>query len=188
MACTDSRAHLHGRELDGVPIVGGDDRLQLLLRDGVEGAIVSVGATGDNTGRAEIFERVAALGFVLPVVCSPSAVVAQNTVLGAGTVVLTGAIVGAGAHLGHNVVINTAAVIEHDCLIGSHAHIASAAVLGGAVTVGEGAHVGLGAAVRQGARIGAHALVGAGAVVVGNVRDGAVAMGVPARERREKVP
>jgi UDP-perosamine 4-acetyltransferase len=183
VACTDPQPRLHGTDLDGVPVVGGDERLPALLRDGVKGAVIALGATGDNGPRARLYEEVAALGFAMPVVRSPSAIVARNAAVAAGSVLLTGAIVGPGTRLGRNVIVNTGAVVEHDCAIGDHAHVASGAVLGGAVSVGEGAHVGLGATVRQGIAIARKAVVGAGAVVVADVAEGAVVVGVPARPR-----
>ncbi len=183
VACTDPQPALHGSNLDGVPVVGGDDRLPTLLGEGVEGAVIALGGTGDNRPRARTYEEVAALGFALPVVRSSSAIVAGSAALGPGTVILAGAIVGPGARIGANVIVNSGAVVEHDCVLGDHVHVASGAVLGGAVTIGEGAHVGLGATVRQGIDIGPRAVVGAGAVVVANVRERALVVGVPARER-----
>ena len=183
VACTDPRAQLHGTRIDGVPVVGDDERLPALLDDGVQGAVIAVGAIGDNVPRAELYEHVAALGFALPVVRSPSAIVAPTAEVGPGSVLLAGAIVGPGARIGRNAIVNTRAVVEHDCVIGDHVHVASGAVLGGGVTVGRAAHVGLGAAVRQGIGIGAGALVGVGAAVVADVPEGAIVVGVPARSR-----
>ncbi len=182
-ACTDPRAELHGTLIEGVPVVGGDELLPGLLLDGIEGAVVAVGATGDNAARARVFAEVDALGFALPPVLSAAAIVARTAQIGAGSVVLAGAVVGAAARIGRNVLINTGAIVEHECVIGDHAHVASGAILGGLVVVEERAHVGLGAVVRQGLRIGPRALVGAGAVVVADVRPSACVVGVPARER-----
>lgn len=49
------------------------------------------------------------------------------------------------------------------------------------VTIGDGADIGAGAVLLPGARVGRLALVGAGAVVTGEIPDGAIAVGVPAR-------
>lgn len=183
VACTDPRAELHGTELDGVPIVGGDEGLPALRAAGVEAAVMGLGAVGDNALRARLFAEVVSVGFRPAAVVAADATVAQTATLAGGCVVLTRAVVGPGAVLGINVVVNTGAIVEHDCVLGDHAHVASGAVLGGAVTVGELAHVGLGATVRQGVRIGDRALVGAGAVVVTDVPAAVTVVGVPARER-----
>jgi sugar O-acyltransferase (sialic acid O-acetyltransferase NeuD family) len=181
VACTDPRAELHGTSLDGVPVVGGDDRLPALREDGVEAAVLALGATGDNALRARLFEEIEAYGFVLPPVVSPHAAVARAAALGPGCVVLALAVVGPGAVLGRNVIVNTGAIVEHDCTVADHVHVASGAVLGGNVAVGARAHVGLGAAVRQGIGLGEACLVAAGAVVVSDVAAGTTVMGCPAR-------
>jgi sugar O-acyltransferase (sialic acid O-acetyltransferase NeuD family) len=183
VACTDPRPERHGGDVDGVPIVGADDRLPALREEGIEGAVMGLGAIGDNTLRARLFDRIAELGFAMPPVVAADASVAASATLGDGCVVLTRAVVGPGSVLGRNVIINTGAIVEHDCTVLDHAHVATGAVLGGDVEVGELAHVGLGATVRQGIRLGERALAGAGAVVVADVPVGTTVVGVPARAR-----
>jgi len=181
VALLDPDPALHNTNVDGVPVLGGDDRLAGMLGTTATHAFIGIGGARTNEPRRLAFERARASGFVVLTVVHPSAVVAQSATLGAGTVVLAGAVVNAGAAIGDNVIVNTAAIVEHDCRIGDHAHVATGARLGGTVTVGEGAHVGLGASVRQGIVIGRHAIVGGGAMVVDDVPDGAVVVGVPAR-------
>jgi len=181
-ALTDPRPELAGTEVDGVPVVGGDDELAGLLAAGVRGACLGIGGTGDNGPRARLFARLVALGFALPTLVHARAWVSPHAALGPGTVVMAGACVGPGARLGRDVIVNTGAVVEHDCRIDDHAHVASGAVLGGHVTVAEAAHVGAGAVVLQGRAIGERAVVGAGATVIRDVRAGVVVVGCPASE------
>ena len=183
VAATDPRAG--ERELDGVPVVGGDERLAELRASGVEAALLGVGGTGDNGPRARLLALLEELGFVLPPVVHASASVAPTARLGAGTVVLARAVVGPGAEIGRGAIVNSGAIVEHDCVLADHVHVASGAVLGGAVQLQEGAHVGLGATVLPGLRIGAAAIAGAGAVVVRDLAAGVVAVGVPAVPRRD---
>lgn len=177
----DNSPALKGTRVLGVEVLGGDELLDELHRQGVHHAFLGVGGTSDNSARRKVFELVKSRGFEFVNVVHPSAVIAGSSTMGEGTVVCAGAVVGAGARLGRNVIVNTGSVVEHDCVIGDHAHVASGAVLAGTVTVEEGAHVGAGAAVRQGLRIGARAVVALGAVVVDAVPDGVVVAGVPAR-------
>ena len=170
-----------GKEILGVPIGYTDDQLERLRRKGVEYALVTVGSVGDPSKRVNLFHYLKSLGFTLPIVVSPKAVVSEDVELGEGTVVLPGAIINPGAKIGKNAIVNTGAIVEHDCVIGDHTHIAPGAVLSGNVYVGCCSHVGAGANVIQNIKIGAHTIVGAGAVVVKDIPSNVVAKGVPAR-------
>lgn len=182
-ACTDPDPARAGADVDGVPVVGDDDRLPGLLADGIEAACLGVGGISDNRPRARLYEHVRALGFQLPSVVHGRGYVAASARIGSATVVLAGAIVGAGAVVGENVIVNSGAIAEHDCEIGDHVHLASGCTLGGGALVEPYAHVGLGARVLQGRRIGAGAIVGAGAVVVRDVPPGQIVVGCPAATR-----
>ncbi len=177
----DADARRAGASLQGVPFLGGDDRLGEVAARGVTHFVVGVGGAGDNGPRRRLFELARSAGLSPLTVRHPSAVVSPWSVLGAGCQLLPGSIVNAGAVLGQNVLVNSGAVVEHDCAVGDHAHIATGAVLASTVTVGEGAHVGAGATVRQCLTIGAGAVVGAGAAVVRSVPPGTMVAGVPAR-------
>lgn len=180
VALTDADAGRAGAELDGVPVAGDDDQLEALRHRGVEGACLGVGGTASNALRRELFERLRALGFSLPVVRHGSAVLARTAEVGAGSQVLAAAVLGAGVTLGEDVIINTGAIVEHDCRIGDHVHLATGCALAGGVTVQRAAHVGIGACVLQGVTIGEGAVVGAGAVVLRDVEAGDTVVGCPA--------
>ena len=54
------------------------------------------------------------------------------------------------------------------------------------VVLGDGCDIGVGAIILPGVRIGLGAQIAAGAVVTGDIPDGAVAVGVPARVTRQR--
>jgi len=161
----------------GLPVLGGDDAVGSIAHDGL------VVAVGDNATRERLFTRFAAQGETLVSAIHPSAVLAQDVVLGCGCMVCAGAIVNTGAEIGDNVILNTGSVTDHDCRIGDHSHVAPGAKLAGAVRIGVGVLVGLGAAVLPGVVMGERAVAGAGAVVLGDVVPGLTVVGVPARPK-----
>lgn len=177
----DPDSSLWGTTLLEVPILGGDDLLAALLREGVGRFIVGVGGTGDNRPRQRLFELALRHGLRPLTVIHPAAIVSRWAMIGDGSQLLPGSVVNAGAELGVNVIVNTGSIVEHDCRIGDHVHVATGAVLASTVRIGPRAHIGAGATLRQGIVIGADAVVGAGAVVVKEVAPGQVVVGVPAR-------
>jgi sugar O-acyltransferase (sialic acid O-acetyltransferase NeuD family) len=174
-----------GQDILGVPIVGGDERLSSLRREGITHFVVGVGSAGNNGPRERLFREALAHGLAPLSVQHHSAICSPRARLGIGVQLLAGAIVNVRAEIGDNVLLNTGSIVEHDCRIGDHVHVATGARLAGTVEVGTRAHIGAGATVRQNIRIGAGAIVGAGAVVVQDVPAGLVVAGVPARELRK---
>lgn len=179
----DPNSTLHGSELLGSCVLGGDELLPALVRQGVTHAFIGLGSTGDLGPRRRLYELAHAHGLQMVAAIHPDAIVARSATIGSGATLMAGVVVNAGAVLGENVVVNTGAIVEHDCRIGNHVHIATGAALAGAVAVHDLVHLGLGARVREGVVIGVGAIVGAGAVVVDDVAPGAVVVGVPARPR-----
>lgn len=181
----DADRGLHGTEVVGVPVLGGDDLLPSLRAEGITHAFIGVGCSGDARPRARLYIEAIAAGFEPLSAVHPRATVSAMARIGRGASIMPGAIVNAAAVVGENVIINSGAIVEHDCTVGSHAHVATGARLASTVAVGEGAHIGVGASVRQCIRIGPYAQVGAGAVVVRDVPPGVVVVGVPARVLKE---
>ena len=170
-----------GETLLGVPILGNDEELPRLRREGTRHFFVGVGGGPDTGLRERVFQRAISAGMRPVEVRHPGAVVSTTASLGQGVTVLALAAVGPSACVGTNVLINTGAIVEHDCSIGDHSHVAIGARLAGGVCIGEKSLIGAGATVLPGVRIGRGAVVGAGSVVLHDVPDGAVAVGVPAR-------
>jgi UDP-perosamine 4-acetyltransferase len=166
----------------GVQILGSDDVLQDLRCQGIDTAVV---ALGDNPLRERLGRRIRELGFVLPNVVHPSALLSPSARLGSGIVVMARAVVGSETAISDLAIINTAAIIDHDNEIGVAAHVAPGCALAGNVRVGARALIGVGSAVRPGTRIGADTVVGAGSAVVADVPDRATVGGVPARQLRQ---
>lgn len=111
----------------------------------------------------------------------PDAVVADDVVIGKGTVVMAGAVINPGVRIGKGCIINTCASVDHDCEVGDYVHIAVGSHLCGTVSVGSGTWIGAGVTVSNNISVCPDCMIGAGAVVVKNIDEPGTYVGVPAR-------
>ena len=161
------------------PVVGQDEDLPQLLAQGWTHAFVSVGSIGTIRIRELLTNHLKELGFHLPIIVDPTAVVSDHAILEEGTFVGAGAIIQTNARIGTSCIINTAAVVEHDCTLEGFVHMSPGSVLCGQVHVGYGTHIGARAVVKQGVSIGKNTVIGMGSVVTKEIPDGVVAYGCP---------
>ncbi|MBD2451077.1 acetyltransferase [Nostoc sp. FACHB-152] len=168
----------HGETFCGLPILGGQEQLDICKQQGIEHIIFGF---GDCQARLKLSELVEKKGFSLATAIHPNATIAADVSIGAGTVIAAGAVVNSGAKIGQNVIINTCASVDHECIIEDGTHICPGVHLAGRVTVGRATWVGIGATVIDSVRIGAGTVIGAGAVVVNDIPDRVLVYGVPAK-------
>lgn len=174
----DNNPALHGRRVDGLPVLGGIDQLDEVRQRGVRGAVIAI---GDNGVRRALGDRVEAGELELVSAIHPSAQLASNASAGKGVVIAAGALVCAHCQIGDYAILNTGCIVDHESMIGTSVHICPGVRLAGHVVVESGAFVGIGATVVQNVRIGFEAIVGAGAVVTQDVDPMTTVVGVPAR-------
>lgn len=145
--------------------LGTDVELQSIFDNGVRNAVVGVGYLGKGELRRRLYNNLKKIGYELPIIVDPSAIVSETASIGEGTFVGKNAVINAEASIGKMAIINTMALVEHECVVGDYAHVAVAAVLCGQVKVGEAAFVGANATVIQCMEITAHKIVPAGATI-----------------------
>lgn len=167
-----------GRVFGGIKVLGGDPLLDDRAFIAQHEFIIAIAEQRARRRLATLVrERLGALVSLV----HPSAVVAPDVRIGAGTVLVAGSVVNPGAILGDLVIVNTGATVDHDCVLNDGVHICPGAHLAGTVTCGEDACIGTGAVVIQNVRIGARTMVGAGAVVIADVPTDVTVVGCPAR-------
>ncbi|MFE7562549.1 acetyltransferase [Kitasatospora sp. NPDC057500] len=118
----------------------------------------------------------------------PRALIAPDTVLGPGCLVMGGAYVSSSVRLGAHSQVQYNATVGHDAVLGERVTVLPGGNVSGAVLLADGATVGSNAVVLQGRKVGEDAFVGAAAVVTGDVPPGEVVVGSPARPLRKDRP
>ena len=167
-----------GSVVNGVVIIGNDDDLPRLRREGVTHAHVAI---GNNRVRLKLARALEGMGFDLANAVSPAAILSPSTKLGRGIAIMAGAVVNADSRLDDACILNTRASLDHDGHLGEGVHVAPGCALAGNVTIGRLSFLGVGTSVIPGIVIGEDAVIGAGACVVRPIPARAKAYGVPAR-------
>lgn len=179
----DTEEHV-GETLLGVPIIGTDDDLKDLFKKGYTEAFITVGSIGKPILRINLYNYLKKVGFNIPIIIDPSAIVSRFSVIAEGVFIGKKSIINAGSEINCCAIINSGSVVEHDCKIGSFAHLASGTVLGGEVVIGENTHIGSNSTIRNHVEIGNDSIVGMGSVVLRDVPNETVAYGNPCKEVR----
>lgn len=138
-------------------------------------------AVGNPTIRQRLME--AGRGKHFSTLLHPNAVIAENSQIGEGSVVMAGAVINPCTVIGRGVIINTCSSVDHDCRIRDYVHVAVGAHVCGNVEIGNGTWIGAGSTIINNVRICDGCMIGAGAVVIKNIDEPGVYLGVPARKK-----
>lgn len=160
-------------ECGGYPVIGKSTESGMIDAD----VIIGIGNAGV---RKQIQESIPDEKLVTLI--HPDAVVAEDVVVGKGSVVMAGAVINPGVRIGKGCIINTCSSVDHDCEVGDYVHIAVGSHLCGTVSVGDGTWIGAGATVSNNVSICSACMIGAGAVVVKNIVEAGSYVGLPAKK------
>lgn len=161
VAVLDDDPRTHGGHLGSVEIIGSTALLERRPR----AATACVAAVGDNHARARIFNLALGLGYHLPSLVHPSAVIARDVSIPDGTIVCAGAVVAPGVRLGSDILIGANAVLDADCELGDHCRVGPAVVVGCGVRQGAYSTLGAGALVEPSSVIAPDQSVAANTVI-----------------------
>lgn len=145
--------------------LGTDDILEEYFDQGVRNAVLGIGYLGKGQIRQNIYKRLKTIGYSLPIIKDPTAIISDTAKIGEGTFIGKNAVINAEAIIGKAVIVNTMALVEHECIVSDFSHVAVATVLCGQVHVGEAAFIGANATILQGREIKTHQVVPAGKTI-----------------------
>ncbi len=137
-------------------------------------------AIGDGSIRMKLMKQNE--GRIFPILIHPRAVIANDVLIGAGSVIMAGVVINPGVKVGKGCIVNTSSSIDHDCIVGDFVHVSVGAHLCGTVSVGETTWIGTGATVSNNINICSNICVGAGAVVINDINENGTYIGVPAKK------
>jgi acetyltransferase EpsM len=165
---------LTGKQIMGLPVLGGSDLLPQLHDQGVELAINAIGGISNLGIRIQAFQNLSEAGYVCPSVVHPSAVVEDSALLAEGVQVFAHAYVGSEAQIGFGCIVNTGAIVSHDCWLGDYANISPGVMLAGEVHLGSRVLVGMGVTINLQVKVGAGARIGNGATIKEDVPENGI--------------
>ena len=169
--------------IHGFPVLGGIDWLK--SRPEVK-VVVAVGAPSD---RRRIARRITAeCGNHFATIIHPRAWLGDTVEYGEGVVIHAGALLSIDIVIGDHVVVNLGTIVGHNAVLGPYSVLSPGAHISGHVHLGEGVDLGSGAVVLPGIEIGRGAVVGAGSCVTKDLPPDSVAVGVPAKPIKTRVP
>jgi len=154
-----------GSDVIGAPVLGNEDVLPDLFKNGVRMAVNSVGGIGNYKVRLAVFERLAEAGFVCPAIVHPTAYIDHSAKLEAGVLVLAQSYVSGNAVVGMGSLINNTVVVSHDNILGVCTNLSPGAKLAGDVILEDFVQVGMNVTINIGVRIGKETLIGNGATI-----------------------
>ena len=168
-----------GAQIDGAPVLGTLDAWRLCAAD-----VVFVTALHKFKQMPARRRRI--VGLAIPderyaVVAHPTAVVASDAAIGAGTYIGAHVVIQPGATVGRHASIRAGANVGHDGIIGDFAYVGPNATLCGRSRLMEGAHLGPNSVIVDGQTVEPFAVIGAGTVVTRRAHAFEIYFGVPGR-------
>lgn len=182
----DDDPTLEGSVVDGVPVLG---PLELAHDHADADLVFGIGSHTTRLQRHLIINRLGLPDERFVSLVHPLAKVYPSATIGPGSIVHANVV------LANDVRLDGFNIVTFGAIIGPYSHLSrfamvtTLAVVLSRVELGPGSFVGAGSCLRDGIRVGAGALIGMAAAVFGNVDEGAVVLGNPAKTSyRVRVP
>ena len=147
-------------------------------------------AIGDNFGREKVAEKIKALCPVVqfPSIIHPASEIGRDIAIGEGTYIGPFVVISAGIIIGNFCSLGGPCVLGHDSIMEDYSSLGNNVSVGGNCLIGKGSAVLNGVTVIQKVSIGEYTLIGAGATVLGDIPSNVLAVGTPAKVKKERRP
>lgn len=166
----------------GIKYLGDDNILDQIINKYKKcSAVIGIGKINVKDKRNNIFKKLKKIGFDLPVIISPNALINEGVTIDEGTVIFDGCIINSGTRIGKLNIINTNSLIEHDCILQNNVFIGPHATICGNVKINNNSFVGANSTIIQSIKIHSNCLIGAGAVIVNNLNKPGTYVGIPGK-------
>lgn len=176
----DDNEKLHGKTINGYPVLGGCEWLE-------DQDVLVVCGIGNNYTRKRVIEKLAKdTQFVNAL--HQNTEIGDTVTFGEGNVVTSNCTLTCNIKIGNHVFINLHTTIGHDSILEDYVNLAPGVHISGNVTLKEGCYIYTGAVILPGVTIGRWAEIGAGSVVLKDIPDYAVAVGIPAIVKKYRMP
>ena len=156
------------------PILGNLDNLISIFDNIAKNAILSIGGLENMNERNSIYHKLKNIGFLLPNIIHPKAIIEPTVTMGEGNQFFAGANIGTNTKLGSNCILNSNSVVSHDCILGNNIHITPGAILAGGVNIDNNTIIGMGATITMDTIIGKNVIIYNGKNIFGDISDNTV--------------
>lgn len=168
VGAVDDKAELWGKDVYGVPVVGGTGRIESLFRERQFDAAVITISTSVQV-RKKLRELLAAISVPLENVIDPSCRVASDAKLGTGNVLCAFCHVGTGTVIGDNNFFSAYNSVDHHCTVGSDCSTGPGCMFSGLVTVGSRLRLGTGIFIEPYLSIGDDVAIASGSIILRSI-------------------
>ena len=141
-------------------------------------------AIGDSETRKKVVDRYSSYKFATLV--HPDVSISSTNNIGEGSIICKGNIITVNVDIGKHVIVNIDSTVGHDAILEDFVTILPSVNISGYVRIKECSNVGTGTQIIQEKTIGRNSIIGAGSVVVKDINDYVVAVGIPAREIKNR--
>ena len=171
----DDDKKLHGKKINGYPILGG---INWLSNKKKIGCVVAI---GDSKIRERVVKKLKNFNVSFPSIIHPSVIMSEFVTVGKGTIICAGGIISPYSEIGNFVFINLRSLIAHNCKIKDFVSINPGVNVNGYTIIEKGAYIASGVTIKDVIKIGKWSVIGIGGVIGNDVKPYSLYLGNPGR-------